>query len=432
MKSAIRLKQSEAGQVLLLGGLCLIAYLPAFNNGFISDDFIILDRVDSVWLDPLFLFSIPPECFRFTSYICFGVLKFLFGFRAEWFYAFNLLLHFVNSILLWKLLKRVTQSDRVGYMAAGLFAVTQGHQEAIMWLAAMNETLLGLCLLTSLLCRQTERPRGGVIPYIAGLFSKESAVILPCLIPVLECRTQRRVRWRQGFPSVVAVTALFGILFLSVSARNFMLATGTYSLGFHAVVVFFVSLHRLMFPWVYLAIAIHLVRRVGLRVLTDAGRGLGFAAVALLPYVFLTYQNHVVSRQEYLPSVGIAWALAGLLCTWDSRTLRRGFVAAFVIANVGYIWIKDAQFEVRAAPTSRLIGTLRRYAPQDVGIIGFPANPWIARDAAKVVPGWKPDLIHVDEKAPDHGQWLTLEWDPKTNTYHEHPAQSPGVKVRHP
>ena len=38
---------------LVLGILCFIAYLPALNNGFISDDYVILERLralhENVW-----------------------------------------------------------------------------------------------------------------------------------------------------------------------------------------------------------------------------------------------------------------------------------------------------------------------------------------------------------------------------------------------
>ena len=81
-----------------------------------------------------------------------------------------------------------------------------------------------------------------------------------------------------------------------------MLGAGTYALGWHAVPVFMLSMHRLMFPWIYAAVIFQLVQRRGLEDIKSAGWGLGVAAIALLPYIFLTYQNHVTSRQEYLAS----------------------------------------------------------------------------------------------------------------------------------
>jgi hypothetical protein len=411
--------RSDIGAILFLAGLCVAAYLPSFNNGFISDDYVILGRLDSLQHDFLYLCSIPPECFRLTSYVFFGILRYLFGYHAEWYYAFNLLLHFVNSVLLWKLLTRVTRSSQLGFLAAVLFAAIQGHQEAIMWLAAMNETLLGLCLLVCLLLWEKGLPAWGSLPYVAGLFSKESAIVFLALLPLLERRSRGSLRCHRGYLLLLGISGAFGILFYLLTAENFMLGTGTYAFGFQAVPVFLVSLHRLMFPWVYLAIILRLLRHRRWHDLKPAGWGLSFAAIALLPYIFLTYQVHVASRQEYMASMGIAWALAILIQGLDSRVMRTTFIFTFIVANIGYIWIKDKQFEQRAAPTNRLIEQLKSHAPQDVAIIDFPANPWIAKNAARMVPGWQPEMIHVDPPASECSTCLGLRWDPRNESYSE-------------
>ena len=69
--------------VLLLAGLALAAYWPAFDNHFISDDYVILERLNSGGLNPAFLFEIPPENFRLTSYAAFGLLKGIFGYHTS-------------------------------------------------------------------------------------------------------------------------------------------------------------------------------------------------------------------------------------------------------------------------------------------------------------------------------------------------------------
>jgi hypothetical protein len=409
----------DAGSILLLAGLCVAAYLPAFNNGFISDDYIILDRLDPLRHNLLYLFSVPPECFRLTSYVFIGILRFLFGYHPAWFYAANLMLHMVNSILLWKLLARVTQSPGIGFLAAVLFASLQGHQEAIMWLAAMNETLLGLCVLCLLLCWVRGRFGWGSFAYVAALFSKESAVVCFALLPLLERRLKGAFRWHRGYLVMLAITASFGILFSYLATDNFMIGTGSYAFGFQALPVLLISLHRLMFPWIYLAMILHLVRHQGLGGLKSAGWGLGFAAIALLPYIFLTYQIHVTSRQEYLASMGSAWALAVLIQLLDSRVLRRAFILVFIAANIGYIWIKDKQFEQRAAPTNRLIEQMKAHTPQDLAIVDFPANPWIAKITTRMVPGWRPEMIHVDPPPSECAACLALRWNPHTERYDE-------------
>lgn len=404
--------------VLTVAVLCLLTYLPMFDNGFISDDFVIIARLGSIASDPFFLFSEPPECFRFTSYVCFGALKFLFGYGAAAFYAFNLLVHVINSLLVWRLVTRLSHSEATGRIAAVLFAVMQGHQEAVMWLAAMNETLLGLFMLLCLLSWEAKRKSWSSLLYVPALFSKESALILMGLIPCISGRSVPTRRDIIHYCTLGCVSAGFIALFFTLASRNFMINTGTYSLGTHAITVFFNSMHRMLFPYVYLVVIIALWQRRKIGVVANALPGLGYAAIALLPYVFLTYDNHVTSRQEYLASIGIAWMLAALVLNLRTSGLRKAFVVIFILANICYIWFrKDAQFEIRAAPTGELIEILRERSPQKLLLVDFPYNPWVAKYAANMVDGWNPTMIHVNEPAPDDGNYLTFRWNAASNEY---------------
>lgn len=411
--------QKNWAVILFLAGLCVLAYLPAFNNGFISDDYVILGRLDSLQYDVLFLFQVPPECFRLTSYLCFGILKFFFGYHAAWYYAFNLLIHLINAILLWKLLTRVTRSSQVAFLAAAFFASIQGHQEAIMWLAAMNETLLGLCLLACLHLWDRDLYGLGALVFFVGLFSKESALVFLALLPLLAWRSKGSVRFHRGYALVLGIAAAFAFLFHRLSSSNFMISAGTYAFSFRAVPVLLLSMHRLMFPWIYLAIVLYLAQRRGWKELQSAVWGLAFAAIALLPYIFLTYRNSVTSRQEYLASMGIVWALAVLIHGLGNQQLRRAFILVFLVTNIATIWVKDRQFEQRAVPTNRLIEQLKERTPQNIAIFDFPANPWIAKIAARLAPGWRAEMIYVDPAPSDCPACPALRWDPGTSQYYE-------------
>src|SRR5437868_3685768 len=92
--------------------IAVLAYLPALNNGFIADDYVILKRVEILKAQPLYLYQVPPENFRLVSYFIFGALKQLAGYEAWAFYAFNIALHLANIILLWRLLRLVIEEER--------------------------------------------------------------------------------------------------------------------------------------------------------------------------------------------------------------------------------------------------------------------------------------------------------------------------------
>ncbi len=90
----------------------------------------------------------------------------------------------------------------------------------------------------------------------------------------------------------------------------------------------------------------------------------------------------------------------------------------FVAFNIGYIWIvKDRQFEERAAPTTRLPAELNARAPARVLILNFPYNPWVAKLTTRLVQGWSPEMILVNQSPDTCTDCVRLIWDQKTGTY---------------
>ncbi len=393
-----------------------VAYAPAFNNGFISDDYVILERLRDLKQDPLYLFSIPPDNFRSTLYACFALLKGLFGYRPAYFYAFAVLLHCANSLMFGKYLQLTGGGMTVAILGSLFFAVGQSPQEAVMWLAGMNEALLGTFMLGALLAWLTERYALGALFYLVALFSKESAIALLLLIPLTDlCRGRKPVVRREYFYLLVPALLAAGLYFYTRQSNG--LLTHYYAFKPQGILVELISLHRLAFPWLYIALPVLLIQRR-----PEHLRALLFPAVwvalALAPYVFLTYQNHVPSRNQYVACMGAAWLLALLVDKLPWGSVKYSFLAAFIVVNVAYIWfVKDAHYEERAAPTNRLVGELRRHSPDRLLILNFPLNPWIAKDTAPHVPGWRTEMIVVNEPPEACPRCWTLSWNAQSRRY---------------
>lgn len=403
---------------LFLAGLVLLAFSPAFDNGFISDDYIFLDRVHTWREDPGYLFSIPPENFRMTTYLAFGILKTLFGYHAAWFYAFTMLVHFINAILVWKLLSMLNRRPEVAALGAFCFAAFQNPQEAIMWLGGMHEVLLGLTILSALCLWATGRHFLATLAYCLALLSKESAVVLLLLVPLVEYRIKGSIIPKRQYIYLLLPSAIFAGLYLYLFKENSLVRGEFYGFApVHALGVLLKSLNRLMFPWLYIALLLQLFRRQ-IRSVAEISYGIVWMILALLPYVFLTYQDHVPSRHEYLASIGMVWVLALLLCRLDSLRLQHAYLAAFLVVNIGYIWLrKDAQFEERAAPTEQLLKHLRSSPPERLLLDNFPMNPWIAKMTTRLVPGWTPEMILVNEPREFCPGCRHARWNPATETY---------------
>ncbi len=378
--------------VLLLGALCLVAYWPAFDNRFISDDYVLLERVESWRADYLYLFSIPPEHFRTSTYAAFLSLKAVFGYHSGAYYAGSVLLHFLNTLLLWKLVGRLTDNATVAVLSAVFFASFQDPQEAVMWLAAMNELLLGLFLLATLILWREGRFFWSAACYCGAIFSKESAPLVLVLIPMIELCTSRRFRLGRRHLLLLVPTVFATALFVWGASENSLIQSGAYSLRAHSLLVWMKTFGRLAFPWLLLAVAISFVRQRWS--FLSWWPLLIWIGAALGPYVFLTYRGHLPSRQLYVASMGVAFLLALLVERWSSPLLAKTFVAAFLLGNIFYLWIvKDPQYEARAAPSAALIEELKNRHPVCLAVRDFPENPWIGKLTTRLVPGWRPDLL---------------------------------------
>jgi hypothetical protein len=203
---------------------------------------------------------------------------------------------------------------------------------------------------------------------------------------------------------------------------NFMIANRFYAVGPHAILVLLLSLHRLVWPWIYVVLlSVWILRRKTrqTRMFDGLPKYVAWVLAPMLPYMFIAYQNALLSRQLYMASAVLMTVFALLLKPIQGTTLLRVFMVVFVGFNIAYLWLrKDAQFEDRAAPTTQLIAALSRHMPQPALVLNFAyPYPAIAQAAALAVPGWRPELILVNESSEGCAACLTLRWNPSDKRY---------------
>ena len=367
------------------------------------------------------MFQSPPDGFRLTNSVFFFLMRRLAGYQSEYFYLAAILIHSLNCLLVFSLARRLLKDDTAAFWSALLMASFRIPQEAVFWLAALNEGLMTLFALLSVLCWISRRFPASGLAYCAALLSKESALLLPLFFLITEKLSSShpgpRTRWI--FP-VLSGLGFFFAFFLAEAPNRL---SQFYQFGPHGFSVLFLSLAKLTMPWLALVVGLmiwkkgHWPERKWLWLV-------GWPVLALLPYIFLTYQSQVPSRHFYLASAGWVLVLTLLLSSLSFR-VRVGFLVLFVSANVLYTWIrKDGQFEERAAPTNALIQVLEREEPGRISILDFPLNPWIARLTARHVPGWNPELIRIDESLQDCPDCTRYRWNPESRSYHREGAGS--------
>lgn len=392
----------------------VVAYYPFLFLPFISDDYIQIDLARKYghpggWLalatDALY------RC-RATSLVLSALIDHWFGLSAFAHSLVSILLHAANCLLIaafgfWKPI-----GWRVSAIAAIFFAVHEGHQEAVVWVAALPELLVFFFALAAIHCwlvwlhddRFGNLPLvGAMASYVLALLSKESGVsVVPlvALAAAIAGRLQGRVLG--ALAAMSAVAAVYTLAIFDESATHLHLNDGT----FHAAAPFWFTLvnssARVFWIWGFIAIAI-------LFLLRTRGRGKAIALsvawtlIALLPYAFLTYMDRVPSRHTYWASMGIAMlaGMAGsaLLSRYSGRLVPACFLAAVLVHNIGYLWVKKIpQYDRRAQVTERFVDFARKH-PGPIVMKCFPYGPDVASSAAKLLFDRKDDVF-FDGKEP--------------------------------
>lgn len=203
---------------LLLFVAVAVAYLPAWHAGFIWDDddyvtnnplLIAPDGLQRIW----FSTTSPSQYFPFV-YTVFRFEHFLWGFNSTGYHCVNILLHAVNALLVWQLLKRLSVPG--AWLAAAIFALHPVNVESVAWITELKSVLSLFFVLLTLLAwlnfiEQQHRQLWrwywlALLFYLFALFSKTTACTLPVallLILWLQHKPVNRLRLLQIVPFLV-------------------------------------------------------------------------------------------------------------------------------------------------------------------------------------------------------------------------------------
>jgi hypothetical protein len=385
--------------LVALAALAVLAYLPTLTQPFIEDDYWNISLSwklgnPSAWHEMIASEFRP----RITSIWYMDAAWHAFGLRPAPYYALNIGLHVLCVWLVYALGCWRQLGYALSAWAAVFFAVYEGHQEAIMWFSACNETLQFLFGVSALVCwlrfldagvrRGLAWYAASVACFALALVSKESAVVFGplFLLPLAPAAARRRAPW--ALP-LLAMAALGVWSIFALRARSFRFHDGSFSLHAPIWLVWPDNLARLFWAWGLAGLVCVAVwgwkKHRPIAIL-----GLVWAGATLLPYCFLLYWKRVPSRQFYLPSLGVAWIVAAAILTLRERfpRARRGLTAAVVavmlLTNIGTLWTrKRRQFLERAQPTEQLIALARRSAGP-IYVRCFPRDRVIAEQAVRV------------------------------------------------
>src|SRR5260370_41581893 len=179
--------RSLAIKLVLLAVLCLVAYAPTLSIPLLEDDYPNITQAQTYGSLAGLPVLLNDALFRLraTSYWIIFLLWQTFHLTPIAYHLASLILHIANTWLVYGVATSWPRMRMAAPWAAAFFAVQAGHQEAVMWFSAVNELLMLLFGLGSLLCWILAESRGrswvlrvtGLILFAFALLSKESAVI---------------------------------------------------------------------------------------------------------------------------------------------------------------------------------------------------------------------------------------------------------------
>ena len=196
--------------ILFLFVATVLAYQPAWHAGYIWDDDRYVtnnpllsapDGLQRIWFSPK---DTPSQYFPLT-YTALRIEHAFWGLNPAGYHWFNILLHAINALMVWQLLKRLSVPG--AWLAAAIFALHPVQVESVAWISEQKSLLSLFFFLAALLTWVEfidEQPSRlwrwyglALLFFALALFAKTTACTLPAaLLLVLWLKKKPIDRWR--------------------------------------------------------------------------------------------------------------------------------------------------------------------------------------------------------------------------------------------
>lgn len=150
------------------------------------------------------------------------------GLNPAGYHITNIVLHAINGVLVFFLVRRLSESTFVGWITAALFLIHPVQIESVVWISSRKGLLCSMFMLGAMLARMKPQPvsqdEGRYVFFLAlALFSKAHAVVLPPIMLLYDLlvrkRTVAEALPRQVIPGVMSLL----LLMLTTGAQNSVL-----------------------------------------------------------------------------------------------------------------------------------------------------------------------------------------------------------------
>ncbi len=383
--------------VLLIASVALIAYWPALIGKFLWDDEALVSKSPLVH-DPHGLMRIwftrdAIDYWPVTN-SAFWLEWRVWGANPVGYHLVNLLLHVVNSLLIWLILRRLAIPG--GFIAALLFAVHPVNVESVAWIAQLKNLLamfFGLLSVWTYLALERDKPSRiygrwywcSLIAFALAMLSKGSVAILPAVLLLLDWRRNRRVAWQdvvRGLPYwAISIALTIVNILLQTNGQQVVIRQASFAervTGAGAAIWFYLSKAiapislNFVYPkwhidagkmtwWLPLLLAVAVTAALWSQRRTPIGRQLLFAwaffCIALVPVLgfadiyFMRY-SLVADHYQYIALIAVATIVGAIAAKVGGSAAKfalpiiglRAGIAALMFALTALSWQQCRQY----------------------------------------------------------------------------------------
>ncbi|NTW33921.1 MAG: tetratricopeptide repeat protein [Bacteroidetes bacterium] len=243
----------------LLAVLLLTAFIysKALYNGFTNfdDDYYILKNPflkDFNWQGIKAIFT----SFYCGNYHPFTTLTYLFEY--SWFglnplpyHLLNVLLHLLNTLLVFKFTEKLSSKKTTALVVSLLFALHPMHVESVAWISERKDVLYAFFYLLSLFAYlrylesgyKAKQYMAALMFFVASLLSKSAAVTLPVIIFAIDIYKGRKINTKLVLEKIpfFLLSLIFGIVTLLSQATMGAIYNSMQSYGFINKIFLFTS-----------------------------------------------------------------------------------------------------------------------------------------------------------------------------------------------
>jgi len=290
-----------------LTAVVFFVYASAISTGFFADDYNFLVPVVRLDLPDYLIRYFDPRLqtmwYRPVQGVQFWIEWQLFGAEAVGYHIVSILMHAINVVLLFALVRRVARQWRIAFLATIFYATFPVYALAVNWIN-ITDPLMTIFYLTAiwfwLNYLQTASRRDYFLVltlFVLALLNKQMAITLPVVLFLIDrLLIAKPATWLvliRRYAALVLIAGMFALVQYATRSTHTFFAVFGYSLGVHILSMLIQYLSLMVFPWGYYPPTDTQITE-GFP-FADTGNLLWLAlAIALLVFLIVTRRNRVL------------------------------------------------------------------------------------------------------------------------------------------